>query len=276
MWLNFVLLLQVNEILQNAISSLKALRCPICTNVLRPPIRTCTANHTFCPNCNICTTRCGKTSSSRTNEALEQMFLVLKVPCIYELDGCDHVERGATITDHEAECKYKPFPCPLEVDFDCPWVGNMCEIDEHLSVDHRSHVFGSGKQFWRNVDGWFYLRDQEDASKLRASFNQQCSCWCVWILGRLFRIVVEVDEYEFCICAHLIKDFSDDEETKFSCDFAILDKNLEEKRAMSIVCEELKEHSKNQMVNGVRCGVTEYLNNDECLFSVEIIKSLDV
>ena len=85
---------QAPELLQLAEPSciLRALECPICTNIALPPLVTCENGHFVCEGCRAQTSVCGLCKGQYTtarNIAIEQIVRASTFVCRFHAEGCN-------------------------------------------------------------------------------------------------------------------------------------------------------------------------------------------
>jgi E3 ubiquitin-protein ligase SIAH1 len=117
---------------------LKQLECPVCKELMRPPIRLCNTGHSLCSSCHqklnecpICRQPWSSSSqpfginsqpcSSSRNFCLEGITPSVQYPCAYSQFGCCATFLGKEIAHHEGICEYKMFTCPVS---GCNFTGN--------------------------------------------------------------------------------------------------------------------------------------------------------
>ncbi|XP_065861737.1 E3 ubiquitin-protein ligase SINAT2-like [Euphorbia lathyris] len=113
------------------------LECPVCMNLMYPPIYQCPNGHTLCSSCkarvhNSCPTCRGELGNIRCL-ALEKVAESLELPCKYQIMGCPDIFPYYGNLKHEKNCKYRPY--------NCPYAGAECTVtgDVHLLVMHLKH-----------------------------------------------------------------------------------------------------------------------------------------
>jgi E3 ubiquitin-protein ligase SIAH1 len=119
------------------------LECPICYNVMGPPIYQCTSGHLMCSTCYArstmllcpcCRVQLNKIVPSR-NLSLERIVELseLEYSCKNDNWGCiNKFPWGKLKETHEAKCDFRCFPCPFE---DCEDI-SIGAIVEHFSEVH--------------------------------------------------------------------------------------------------------------------------------------------
>ncbi|GAA0173051.1 ubiquitin-protein ligase [Lithospermum erythrorhizon] len=114
------------------------LECPVCMNMMYPPILQCPNGHTVCSKCKskvrfcpICRHELGNIRCL----ALEKVAESLELPCVYQILGCQEIFPYHNRLRHEQNCKFHPFTCPY-AGADCPVTGQIKYLVEHLKNDH--------------------------------------------------------------------------------------------------------------------------------------------
>uniref|UniRef100_A0A2P2K2Z3 RING-type E3 ubiquitin transferase n=2 Tax=Rhizophora mucronata TaxID=61149 RepID=A0A2P2K2Z3_RHIMU len=113
------------------------LECPVCWNLMFPPIYQCANGHTLCSSCkarisNSCPTCRGELGNIRCL-ALEKVAESLEVPCKYHMDG------SSVKLEQEKICKCRPYNCPY-AGVECSITGDIPSLVIHLKTDHKVDV----------------------------------------------------------------------------------------------------------------------------------------
>ncbi|RZC42314.1 Sina domain containing protein [Asbolus verrucosus] len=115
---------------------LKCLECPVCQQLMRPPIYQCTTGHSFCNICrtklNECTT-CRQPLSNTRNFSLEGFTAFVKYSCAYNQFGCNAIFAVNEISQHERSCEFKVYPCPIS---SCDYVAKYFAVKSHFKEMH--------------------------------------------------------------------------------------------------------------------------------------------
>ncbi|CAL1386168.1 unnamed protein product [Linum trigynum] len=116
------------------------LECPVCMNLIYPPIYQCPNGHTLCEKCkarvrNSCPTCRGELGNIRCL-ALERVAESLEVPCKYQHFGCYEIFPYYSKQSHEKSCKYRPYGCPY-AGAECSVTGDIPQLVMHLKNDHK-------------------------------------------------------------------------------------------------------------------------------------------
>jgi len=122
-------------------SLLGHLKCPVCTDYMRPPIILCANGHNICNICKPqmyhCPTCRGQFLNTR-NVALEDLARQVVYRCKYRSHGCTEILSHDTIGGHQATCRYSPQVCPVAklAIGNCMWTGSYSDIKGHLQENH--------------------------------------------------------------------------------------------------------------------------------------------
>ncbi|KAK1262489.1 E3 ubiquitin-protein ligase SINAT2 [Acorus gramineus] len=116
------------------------LECPICTNLMYPPIHQCPNGHTLCSNCklrvhNHCPT-CRHELGNIRCLALEKVAESLDLPCRYNDLGCADIFPYYSKLKHEQACRFRPYDCPY-AGSECSVTGDIPALLSHLKNDHK-------------------------------------------------------------------------------------------------------------------------------------------
>jgi E3 ubiquitin-protein ligase SIAH1 len=129
---------------------LEALACPRCKEYMTPPISFCENGHNVCivckPKLNRCHI-CQQPYLRGTNIALENITRQVAYPCIYQKSGCQDSFPINLITNHQEDCPYGPYRCPIVLagHTRCPWGGPLAEMKGHFQNNHKDDVWeGTG------------------------------------------------------------------------------------------------------------------------------------
>ncbi|KDR22750.1 E3 ubiquitin-protein ligase sina [Zootermopsis nevadensis] len=128
------------------------LECPVCYELLRPPVLQCLNGHSLCGNCmarlngSTCPICRGKMEGSR-NLVAEELCLQIWYPCRHTRCSESFVLRD--LDTHEATCAFRLYRCPLVTSWRsdgsvrvCAWTMPWCEALCHARQEH-------GNQVWR-------------------------------------------------------------------------------------------------------------------------------
>jgi E3 ubiquitin-protein ligase SIAH1 len=129
---------------------LKALLCPRCKKYLVPPISFCEMGHNVCSGCRPELLRCPECQQpylKGNNQTLENVVREVSFPCVYKADGCEETFSIHLMQEHEENCPYRPYNCPviLAGRIRCAWKGSLLEMERHVLSKHGTVVWrGTG------------------------------------------------------------------------------------------------------------------------------------
>jgi hypothetical protein len=175
----------------------KLLECPVCYDILTPPVQTCDNGHVICQGCKYGLQSCPTCRGNFIvfkNTLLDQLLDSLPVECAFATNGCEKVMNIGEKVAHENVCNYRLIKCPSN---DCEEVEVIyCKLKEHLSkcYSYDSLAFNekvsvcmdlknpSAKQLFgmykeRNCNQYFCLRCSID-------LPEQTFTFCVQHIGR--------------------------------------------------------------------------------------------
>lgn len=115
------------------------LECPICMDVMCPPIHQCPNGHTLCLNCKSKVLNCPICRHKLGNIrclALEKIAQSLELPCSYKILGCQDSFPYHSRLRHEQDCRYRPYNCPYTGE-ECLVTGDIPFLVAHLKNDHK-------------------------------------------------------------------------------------------------------------------------------------------
>ncbi|CAH0550435.1 unnamed protein product [Brassicogethes aeneus] len=117
-------------------NTLKQLECPVCMNIMRPPIYQCAAGHSICILCRKKVKQCPLCQKGWTdsrNYFVENLTTNIKYPCKFYEAGCKEVLIDDRIRKHEESCDFQTYQCKME----CHQIGNYQFILKHLMNHHK-------------------------------------------------------------------------------------------------------------------------------------------
>ncbi|WJX17738.1 E3 ubiquitin-protein ligase sinat2 [Trifolium repens] len=119
------------------------LECPVCKNLMYPPIHQCPNGHTLCSNCKIvvhnrCPT-CHRDLGNIRCLALEKVAESMELPCRYQNLGCHDIFPYHTKLKHEQNCRFRPYNCPY-AGSECSIMCDIPTLMTHLKEDHKVDV----------------------------------------------------------------------------------------------------------------------------------------
>lgn len=116
------------------------LECPVCMNLMCPPIHQCPNGHTLCSSCKVRVHNCCPTCRNELGNirclALEKVAESLDLPCRYQIYGCQDIFPYYSKLKHEKICNYRPYSCPY-AGAECSVTGDIQFLMMHLKNDHK-------------------------------------------------------------------------------------------------------------------------------------------
>ncbi|BBH07485.1 seven in absentia of Arabidopsis 2 [Prunus dulcis] len=116
------------------------LECPVCTNLMYPPIHQCPNGHTLCSDCKIRVHNCCPTCRYELGDirclALEKVAESLELPCRYQSLGCHDIFPYYSKLKHEQHCRFRLYNCPY-AGSECSVTGDIPTLVGHLKEDHK-------------------------------------------------------------------------------------------------------------------------------------------
>lgn len=117
---------------------LEQLECPVCTELILPPVHQCSAGHVLCADCKTklptppkCP-KCRDENGFGRNLALEQLAANISLPCLYAEGGCCDTVKYAQFKEHKENCDFRPVAC---CSLGCDFRGSHDQLIAHLT-DH--------------------------------------------------------------------------------------------------------------------------------------------
>ncbi|KAK5639294.1 hypothetical protein RI129_011786 [Pyrocoelia pectoralis] len=114
--------------------------CPVCFEIVLPPIMQCHVGHLVCSSCRpklSCCPTCRGTLGNIRNLAMEKVANNLMFPCKHKQTGC-RVSLGLNEkAEHEEICEYRPYSCPCP-GASCSWQGQLEKVMGHLQHVHKN------------------------------------------------------------------------------------------------------------------------------------------
>ena len=120
---------------------MKELECPVCLELMVPPIRLCNNGHSLCCNCRVTLENCpicrGAFLQVR-NLSLESLVPETLHPCKHAERGCMGLFSKTELKTHEPKCEHGLYKCPFASisKLDCSWSGRMSAIKKHVEKHH--------------------------------------------------------------------------------------------------------------------------------------------
>uniref|UniRef100_A0A7N0UHA7 RING-type E3 ubiquitin transferase n=1 Tax=Kalanchoe fedtschenkoi TaxID=63787 RepID=A0A7N0UHA7_KALFE len=116
------------------------LECPVCMNLMYPPIHQCPNGHTLCADCKAKVHNCCPTCRHELGNirclALEKVAESLELPCRYQNLGCHDIFPYFSKLRHEQNCGFRPYSCPY-AGSECDMTGDIPFLVTHLKDDHK-------------------------------------------------------------------------------------------------------------------------------------------
>ncbi|XP_066999530.2 nuclear pore complex protein DDB_G0274915 isoform X8 [Anabrus simplex] len=113
------------------------LECPVCLDVVLPPVFQCETGHHACNSCweNLSSCPLCKSCKSKLsrNFVAEAIVELVKLPCRFRVDGCKDTVLLTKKLEHEKVCPHHKFDCPVS---DCKDKQNYQTVSGHLSQEH--------------------------------------------------------------------------------------------------------------------------------------------
>ena len=117
-------------------SIIETFNCPVCYELMIPPLPQCVEGHNLCANCFYRVQSCPICRAELCivdNNLLRDIFDMLTFPCIYE--DCDEMVLGKSMETHVKQCVHRNVNCKF-----CDWYGKMKDMDQHFSSEHSEAV----------------------------------------------------------------------------------------------------------------------------------------
>ncbi|XP_065287922.1 E3 ubiquitin-protein ligase Siah2-like isoform X2 [Dermacentor albipictus] len=131
--------------------------CPICFDLIMPPITQCVNGHLLCSSCSknissVCPL-CREQISHTRALAIEKVAGKLPYPCSYSSNGCTAQPLLNQKPDHERTCDFRTCPC-IFADVTCKWTGTAKQMVAHVREAHQNSIVNGDKMKFvaTNVD----------------------------------------------------------------------------------------------------------------------------
>ncbi|CAH1103302.1 unnamed protein product [Psylliodes chrysocephalus] len=114
--------------------------CPVCFEVVLPPIMQCQVGHLVCASCRpklSCCPTCRGTLGNIRNLAMEKVANNLMFPCKHKSTGCRMSLGLNEKAEHEEICEFRPYSCPCP-GASCSWQGQLDKVMVHLQHAHKN------------------------------------------------------------------------------------------------------------------------------------------
>nr|CAD7205470.1 unnamed protein product [Timema douglasi] len=136
---------------------LSLLECPVCYDVMRPPIMHCLNSHDVCSSCMMKLDNCPvcKAEFLPGRDVLaEHLSTKVKHPCENRDRGCGVHLRLNALHEHEIDCPQRLHECKFRLASygtpRCEWKGRHGEIFDHVN---RNHASNAEKHFITKLNG---------------------------------------------------------------------------------------------------------------------------
>ncbi|XP_044751694.1 uncharacterized protein LOC123311687 [Coccinella septempunctata] len=119
---------------------LQELECPICYELMKPPIFICEKGHNICEVCCNKVDRCPvcrKNLLGGRNFTLETLASKVNYPCVNRHLGCTYIAMLPQIEDHQRDCSYVARKCFVG---SCQWEGLNTSFENHLEDKHLNNL----------------------------------------------------------------------------------------------------------------------------------------
>ncbi|XP_050314617.1 E3 ubiquitin-protein ligase SIAH1A-like [Anthonomus grandis grandis] len=114
--------------------------CPVCFEIVLPPIMQCQVGHLVCASCRpklSCCPTCRGTLGNIRNLAMEKVANNLMFPCKHKSTGCRMSLGLNEKAEHEEVCEFRPYSCPCP-GASCSWQGQLDKVMVHLQHSHKN------------------------------------------------------------------------------------------------------------------------------------------
>ncbi|XP_063914913.1 E3 ubiquitin-protein ligase Siah1-like [Zophobas morio] len=114
--------------------------CPVCFEIVLPPIMQCQVGHLVCASCRpklSCCPTCRGTLGNIRNLAMEKVANNLMFPCKHKSTGCRMSLGLNEKAEHEEICEFRPYSCPCP-GASCSWQGQLDKVMVHLQHSHKN------------------------------------------------------------------------------------------------------------------------------------------
>jgi hypothetical protein len=121
----------------------KILECPVCLEIVTPPVVQCERGHHVCNHCWKRITSCPlckRYRSGTRNYVAEAMVEKLPLPCKYRVDGCTKMMCQVDKATHEKTCLFRTYTCLVD---DCNQAHSFKDMTVHLKTSHRHLISGN-------------------------------------------------------------------------------------------------------------------------------------
>lgn len=173
---------------------LNDLECPVCLEFMVPPIYQCETGHSVCSTCkskiNECPS-CKRCYRDTRNFHLEKITNRIKYYCKYRDYDCTFVASAQDIKQHEMECKFGPYSCPLHDHTACGWKGRLTDIMEHVRHSHEDNMLElevvtvpyEEADFNSSDEDCFVMQASGEIFRLLYKYENNLFRWAVELVG---------------------------------------------------------------------------------------------
>lgn len=127
----------LSEIADNLLSLIE---CPVCFNIILPPIFQCSMGHLLCVTCRaklMACPLCRESLSNIRNLAIEKFITTIQLPCTYKENGCKEKMTCIEKLTHDKSCRFRIYACTYTgSDCTCNWSGTRKILIYHLKAAH--------------------------------------------------------------------------------------------------------------------------------------------
>lgn len=74
------------------------------------------------------------------NKVYEELASIVLFPCCNKNEGCESKLSFGKIHDHEQDCKYRKYNCPMSIPYNCTWKGRLKNIKSHCEKNHAEQI----------------------------------------------------------------------------------------------------------------------------------------
>lgn len=119
-------------------TSLAKLNCKKCQAYLScGPIRITTTGENICGRCNL---TLEEQCITTRNTAYEELAAEILFPCRYRHQGCNKKFQWNAAPEHEEQCDYRVYDCPVLPAGACLWKGTNSQLLDHYKREHADLV----------------------------------------------------------------------------------------------------------------------------------------
>lgn len=166
----------------------ESLSCPVCLEVMLPPVMQCSRGHAICSDClekirepKKCPECRASMAHPSRNLRLEAASTNVTVPCKWSRHGCHGAVAYKDMADHLLKCPYRPFSCPCDGrgPTKCDWMGASLEaVETHIAEKHDEESYtlrrGGGGFSVRAAMRWDRAEDEDPLSQYSLGVTARC------------------------------------------------------------------------------------------------------